>query len=91
MDNNWQEISKSVDKWEVVDSELRKALKVPETVKARQDVLNRLRDRYHKLKGVSDEDLLERIKFVYSKELMIGHYMQTIVNIEQQETQKQNQ
>lgn len=91
VDNGWQEMTQDERKWDDVDSELRKALKVPETVKARQDVLNRLRERYPKLKGVSDADLLERIKFVYSKELMIGHYMQTIVNLEQQETQGQKQ
>ena len=89
VDNGWQKMSQDERKWDDVDSELRKALKVPETVKARQNVLNRLRERYPKLKGVSDEDLLERIKFVYSKELMVGHYMQTIVNIEEAEKKKQ--
>lgn len=86
VDNEWQTVSQDERKWDDIDSELRKALKVPETLKARQDVLKRLRERYPKLKGVSDADLLERIKFVYSKELMIGNYMQTIVNLEQKET-----
>jgi len=83
VDNGWQEINQNEEQWDTVDGELRKALKVPETTKARKDVLNRLRERYPKLKGVSDEDILERIKHVYSKELMVGHYLQTIVNIEQ--------
>jgi len=90
VENSWEEITPKSDKWETVDAELRRALKVPQTVKARQDVLNRLRDRYPKLKGVSDDDLLERIKFVYSKELMVGHYMQTIANIEEAEKSKES-
>ena len=86
--NEWQKVSSSEKDWEKIDSQLREALKVPATMKARKKVLARLREKYPALRSVSDEDLLERIKFVYSKELMVGHYLQTYVNIEDAEKKK---
>jgi hypothetical protein len=88
VDSGWQKVSQSEKNWEEIDSQLREALKVPATVKARKKVLARLREKYPALRSVSDEDILERIKFVYSKELMVGHYLQTYVNIEDAEKKK---
>ena len=82
VNNEWRKVSSSEKNWEKIDSRLREALKVPDTEKARNEVLARLREKYPVLGSVNDEDLLERIKFVYSKELMVGHYLQRILNIE---------
>jgi hypothetical protein len=88
--NHWEKVVETQHNWKDIDSQLREALKVPETEKARKEVLKRLRERYPGLKEVNDDNLLERIKHVYSKELMIGHYLQTIVNLEEAEKGKES-
>jgi hypothetical protein len=42
-----------------------------------------LREKYPVLKELSDEDLLERIKLVYSKQVLVNVYLDSWLKMEQ--------
>lgn len=75
VDNQWQAVSEQKKDWKGIDRVLRQALKIPERTKRRAAVLDRLRSEYPALKDINNEDLLERMKFVYAREVMSDMYL----------------
>ncbi|MFC1841014.1 hypothetical protein ACFL1N_15670 [Thermodesulfobacteriota bacterium] len=77
VDDNWRKMINMDDDWALIDKALQDAIKISLPV-AKVDpsiALKKLRDRYPVLKDIPDYDLLERIKLVYSKQVMVGMYL----------------
>ena len=98
VEDNWKEmVNMDEDYWISIDKTLWDAININNIPEAQVDstrALKNLRERYPVLKDIPDYDLLERIKFVYSKKLLVklylGDYMKTddkgIVKEEKTET-----
>ncbi len=84
VDNNWKKMIDMDEDWQLVDKTLGEAINIniPEAQVDSGAALKRLRDRYPVLKDIPDYDLLERIKLVYSKELLVNLYLKGFMNVE---------
>ena len=84
VENNWKKMSDMDEDWETVDETLRKAINInlPGAQVDSGAALKKLRDRYPVLKDIPDYDLLERIKLVYSKQVLVGMYLGDFMNTE---------
>ncbi len=79
--NEWKKIIRHDRDWEKIDEVLRQALNIPERKIERKSALTHLRGKYDVLQDVSDEDILERIKIVYAREIMNDLYLNDFVKI----------
>ena len=75
VDNNWKKMLDMDEDWEQVDRTLREALNIPFAQADTDSPLLQLRDSYPILKDISDDELLERIKLVYSKQVLTNLYL----------------
>jgi len=80
-DSEWKKILRHDRDWDRIDGVLRQALNIPERKTDRANALDHLRRKYTDLKDVSDEDILERIKIVYAKEIMNDLYLNDFIKI----------
>lgn len=76
VENNWKEMVDMDEDWALIDKTLQEAINInlPAPKVDSGSALETLRDRYPVLKEVPDYDLLERIKLVYSKQVMVNMY-----------------
>ena len=83
-DNNWKKMTDMDEDWALIDKTLGEAINIniPEAQVDSAAALKRLKDRYPIFKDISDYDLLERIKLVYSKQLLVNLYLRGFMNIE---------
>jgi hypothetical protein len=81
VDNEWKKVMRHDRDWGKIDEALRQALNIPERKNERAKALEHLRKKYADLGDISDEDLLERIKIVYAKEIMNDLYLSDFVKI----------
>lgn len=75
VNNNWKTMSVMDENWDEVDRTLSEALKIPFAQVDSESALKKLKESYPKLKDIPDEELLERIKLVYSKMVMVNMYL----------------
>jgi hypothetical protein len=75
VDNNWKPMSEMDENWVQVDNTLREALKIPFVKVDSESALKKLKDGYPSLKNIPDDELLERIKLVYSKMVLVNMYL----------------
>ena len=75
VDNDWKKMLDMDEDWEQIDRTLQEALKIPIAQVDSGSALKKLRDSYPVLKEISDDDLLERIKLVYSKMVLVNMYL----------------
>ena len=80
VDNNWKGMLDIDEDWEQVDLTLREALQTPVAKVDTRIALARLRDKYPVLNDISDDELLERIKVVYSKIVLSKLYLSDFLN-----------
>ena len=87
VDNNWRKMINMDEDWELIDKTLGEAIKIniPEAQVDSKAALKRLRDRYPIFKDIPDYDLLERIKLVYSKQLLVNFYLRGFMNVDKAE------
>jgi hypothetical protein len=78
--NKWEKITEMTRDWEPIDDALTKALNIP--ADNNKDNSNArmvsLKKRYSVLEDISDEDLMERIKYVYARKIMVDLYFAKI-------------
>lgn len=77
VNNDWKKMVNTDEDLAKIDRTLQEALKIPIPF-AQVDTssaLKKLRDSYPVLKEISDDDLLERIKLVYSKMVLVNMYL----------------
>ena len=80
------------DDWALIDKALQDAIQISLPV-AEVDpgvALKKLRDRYPVLKDIPDYDLLERIKLVYSKQVMVGMYLGDFMKTDEEDASTEN-
>ena len=83
VDNEWKRIMDAAGRdWETIDQALREALRLSPGGLQRNEALRLLKEKYPALKDVPNEELLERIKIVYSKEILYNLYLSNLVKLE---------
>ena len=84
VDNNWKKMIDMDENWELIDNTLGEAINIniPEAQVDSTAALKKLREKYPVFKDISDYDLLERIKLVYSKKLLVNLYLRGFMNVE---------
>ena len=75
VDNDWEMMVDRDEDMEKIDRTLQDALKIPFAQVDTASALKKLRDSYPLLKEISDDELLERIKLVYSKQVLVNMYL----------------
>jgi hypothetical protein len=92
VDNDWKLMADRNEDLEKIDRTLREALNIPFAQVNTDSALKKLRDSYPLLKDVPDDELLERIKLVYSKQVLVnmylGDFLKTSEGAAQEEGQK---
>jgi hypothetical protein len=83
VDNRWKAIGGQNYDWEKIDASLMSALRIPFAEVDKAKALKLLREKYPNLKELSDDDLFERIKFVYSKQILVNLYLDSFLKMEQ--------
>ncbi|MBN2062436.1 MAG: hypothetical protein JW882_18685 [Deltaproteobacteria bacterium] len=78
-DNSWKKIMNLDQDWEQVDNALRETLNIPFAQVDIDSALDRLRSTKPVFKDISDEELLERIKIVYSKQVLCNMYLSDFI------------
>ena len=74
--------------WEKIDKMLMEALHVPSGGVDRENALSLLIDKDPVLKDLTDDELLERIKLVYSREILVNLYMKNLLELEREAKSK---
>lgn len=74
-DNSWKKIQGDDKNWEQIDKALSEAMKIPFAQVDSESALKKLRDKQPILKDIPDDELLERIKLVYSKMVLVNMYL----------------
>ena len=83
VDNQWKRIMSANRDWSKIDQTLRKALHIPTGEHDRGNALQLLKEKYPVFKDVGDYELLERIKIVYSKEILCNLYLSNFAKLEE--------
>ena len=78
--DKWKKISDSEKDWHDVDQSLRKAFQATVGGAETAFLLKQLKEKYPQLKNVSNEELLVRIRAVYSQEILTRTYLDSILN-----------
>ena len=73
--NNWKKMLDEDESWEEIDRTLQEALNIPFAQVDSGSALNKLREKYPVLNDISDDELMERIKLVYSKMVLVNMYL----------------
>ena len=92
VDNDWKKMTERNEDLEKIDHTLQEALKIPFAQVDTASALKKLRDSYPLLKEIPDDELLERIKLVYSKQVLVnmylGDFLKTSEGASQEEVKK---
>jgi len=83
VDNNWKKMINMDESWVKIDRTLREALNIPFAQVDTGKGLMRLRERYPILKDIPDDELLERIKLVYSKQVLTNMYLTDFIRTDE--------
>ena len=73
--DSWTKMLDRDEDWEQIDKTLQEALKIPFVQVDSDSALKKLREKYPLLDKISDDELLERIKLVYSKLVLVNMYL----------------
>ena len=84
VDNNWKKMANMDENWERIDKTLQGALEIPFANVDTTAALKKLRDKCPDLKDIPDDELLERIKLVYSKQVLVNMYLSNFLDITDQ-------
>ena len=88
VDNSWKKMLNVDEDWEEVDQTLQGALQSSFTQVDTRMALMQLRERFPTLKDISDDELLERIKLVYSKIVLSRLYLSDFLNTKEVKKEK---
>ncbi|MFH2090866.1 MAG: hypothetical protein ABIJ31_00695 [Pseudomonadota bacterium] len=74
--NKWEKITDVTKDWQPVDEVLMKALNIPAVgdANATNTHMLSLKKKYPVLETFSDEDIMERIKYIYARKIMVDLY-----------------
>jgi hypothetical protein len=75
VNNSWKKMTNTDANWAEIDKTLTEALKIPFVQVDSNSALKKLRESHPILKDLPDDELLERIKLVYSKLVLVNMYL----------------
>jgi len=81
-DNEWKTIVGVNRDWEKIDQALMAALRIPFADVDTDSALKRLQEKHVVLKELSKDELLERIKLVYSRQVLVNMYLDSFLKME---------
>jgi len=84
VDNDWKAVVGVPRDWDSIDKALLSALRIPFAEVNTDSALARLREKHPILKELPNDELLERIKLVYSRQVLVNMYLDSFVKTEQQ-------
>ena len=88
VNNNWKEIVDMDENWAEIDKTLIEAMKIPFVQVDSESALKKLKDANPVLRDIPDDELLERIKLVYSKMVLVNMYLGEFVKASEQAYQE---
>jgi len=88
VNNNWKKSVVIDESWEEIDRTLSEALKIPFAEVDSEYALEKLKETYPVLKDIPDDELLERIKLVYSKRVMVNMYLGDFLKVSDDASQE---
>jgi hypothetical protein len=84
VDNEWKSIVGVNRDWDRIDRALVSALRIPFAEVNTDKALKQLQEKYPVLKDLPHDELVERIKLVYSRQVLVNMYLDSFVKMEQQ-------
>jgi hypothetical protein len=84
VDNEWKSIVGVNRDWDTIDKALVSALRIPFAEVNTDLALKQLQEKHPVLKELPDDELLERIKLVYSRQVLVNMYLDSFVKTEQE-------
>lgn len=85
VENDWKIIRGEKRDWEKIDRALRSALHIPFADVNVESALKALKEKHAILQDLSDDELSERIKVVYSKSVLINLYLDSFLKNKEQQ------
>ena len=85
--NKWEKIVDVQRDWKKIDQSLLNALHITAPDIERNEALSMLRLKAPDLDVLTDDELLERIKYVYSKEIMVTLYLRSFMEAEKRKSE----
>ncbi len=84
VDNEWKSVVGVNYDWESIDRALLSALRIPFAEVNTDLALKQLQEKHPVLKDLPNDELLERIKLVYSRQVLVNMYLDSFIKTEQQ-------
>jgi len=84
-ENKWNLVVPVDENSKEVDKALHEALQIPYNTDTSDQALVLLRKKYPVLKNITDDELLERIKVVYSKQILCSLYFDNFMKLQSAE------
>ena len=75
VNNSWKKIARTNQEWQEIDQALAEALNIPVSNNNTESALRLLREKYPILKDIPNDELQERIKLVYSSQILRDLYL----------------
>lgn len=75
VNDSWKKIARTNQEWQEIDQALAEALNIPVSDNNTDSALKLLREKYPILKDIPNDELQERIKLVYSSQILRDLYL----------------
>lgn len=76
LNDNWKKVVYTDQEWKEIDQALAGALRIPVSSGRTESALKLLREKYPILKDIPNDELQERIKLVYSTQILWDMYLE---------------
>jgi len=84
VNDSWKKIERTDQEWQEIDQALAEALNIPVSDNSADSALRLLREKYPILKDIPDDELQERIKLVYSSQILRDLYLDDFMKSQKQ-------
>jgi hypothetical protein len=84
VNDNWKKVVNTSQEWKEIDQALAEALNIPVSNNPNNSALKLLREKYPILKDIPNDDLQERIKLVYSSQMLQELYLDDFMKQQKQ-------
>lgn len=75
VNDSWKKIARTDQEWQEIDQALAEALNIPVSNNNTESAVRLLREKYPILKDIPNDELQERIKLVYSSQILRDLYL----------------
>jgi hypothetical protein len=84
VNDSWKKIERTNQEWQEIDQALAEALNIPVSNNNTESALSLLREKYPILKDIPNDELQERIKLVYSSQILRDLYLDDFMKRQKQ-------